>query len=60
MNLARFEERYQTTTHCFLANMTAEDLEDGDLEYIEWAGEASLLKGLEEELRYPSHTRSEP
>lgn len=30
--------------------MTAEDLRDGDLEYVEWAGEAKLLAGLETEL----------
>ena len=28
----------------------AEDLEGGDLEYVEWAGEAKLLEGLEAEL----------
>ncbi len=26
--------------------MTAEDLEGGDLEYVEWAGEAKLLEAL--------------
>jgi hypothetical protein len=31
--------------------MTAEDLAGGDLEYVEWAGEAKLLEGLEAELR---------
>ena len=31
--------------------MTAEDLAGGDLEYVEWAGEAKLLAGLEAELR---------
>ena len=31
--------------------MTAEDLAGGDLEYVEWAGEARLLEGLEAELR---------
>jgi len=30
--------------------MTAEDLHDGDIEYVEWAGEAQLLQGLETEL----------
>ncbi len=50
MKLALFEARYQTTTHSFMANMTAEDLDGGDLEYVEWAGEASMLKWLEAEL----------
>jgi hypothetical protein len=31
--------------------MTAEDLTGGGLEYVEWAGEAKLLQGLEAELR---------
>jgi len=38
------------TAH-FLHEMTAEDLPGGDLEYIEWAGEAKLLEGLEAELQ---------
>ena len=49
--LASLEERYETTTARFLAEMTAEDLEGGDLEYVEWAGEARMLEGLEVELR---------
>ena len=48
--LASFEERYATSTDHFLTEMTAEDLEGGDLEYVEWAGEAKLLEGLEAEL----------
>ena len=35
--------------------MTAEDLHGGDLEYMEWAGEAKLLEGLEAELRGLEH-----
>ncbi|MBE2264064.1 MAG: hypothetical protein IAE92_15055 [Burkholderiaceae bacterium] len=49
--LAGFEERYSVSTQHFLAEMTAEDLEGGDLEYVEWAGEAKLLAGLETELQ---------
>ena len=48
--LAQFEQRYGVDTAHFLQEMTAEDLEGGDLEYVEWAGEAKLLKGLEAEL----------
>lgn len=48
--LAAFESRYQVDTGHFLREMTAEDLEGGDLEYVEWAGEARLLEGLEAEL----------
>ena len=64
MNIARterrlreFESRYQTTTEHFLAAMAAEDLAGGDLEYVEWAGEAKLLKGLESELGELEHAR---
>lgn len=49
--LLGFEEQYKVSTARFLSGMTAEDLSGGDLEYVEWAGEARLLKGLEEELR---------
>jgi hypothetical protein len=37
--------------------MAAEDLEGGDLEYVEWAGEARLLAGLEGELTELEHAR---
>jgi siderophore synthetase component len=49
--LAEFETRYGVDTARFLQEMTAEDLASGDLEYVEWAGEARLLGGLEAELR---------
>ena len=49
--LAEFEARYGVDTIRFLREMTAEDLAGGDLEYVEWAGEAKLLEGLEAELR---------
>lgn len=49
--LAEFEARYGVDTAHFLREMTAEDLSSGDLEYVEWAGEAKLLEGLEAELR---------
>ena len=31
--------------------MTAEDLAGGDMEYVEWAGEAKLLEGWVAELK---------
>lgn len=49
--LAGFEKRYGVTTDHFLQHMAAEDLEGGDLEYVEWAGEAKLLSRLEAELQ---------
>jgi hypothetical protein len=48
--LSEFEARYHVTTAHFLKEMTAEDLGGNDLEYVEWAGEAKLLQGLESEL----------
>jgi hypothetical protein len=48
--LAAFESRHGFDTARFLAEMTAEDLPEGDLEYVAWAGEAELLQGLEAEL----------
>src|SRR5262245_37821542 len=53
--LTTFEVRYGVDTARFLHEMTAEDLPGGDLEYIEWAGEAKLLEGLETELRELEH-----
>ena len=48
--LALFEERHSVSTEHFLTHMAAEDLAGGDLEYVEWAGEAKLLGSLETEL----------
>ena len=43
------------TPRRFLCEMTAEDLAGGDLEYVEWAGEAKLLEGLTTELGELEH-----
>jgi hypothetical protein len=55
--LEAFEQRHGVPTGRFLAEMAAEDLPGGDLEYVEWAGEARLLEGLEGELRRLDHAR---
>jgi hypothetical protein len=55
--LADFESRYGVDTARFLREMAAEDLNGGDLEYVEWAGEAQLLEGLTTELRELEHAR---
>lgn len=47
--LAEFEQKYAVTTAHFLNRMAAEDLSGGDLEYVEWFGEAQLLEKLETE-----------
>jgi hypothetical protein len=56
-HLRHFEEQYNVTTAHFLTTMTAEDLKNGDLDYVEWAGEAHLLTGLEMELNALDHAR---
>ena len=48
--LERFEQKYGVTSEYFIANMSAEDLEGGDDEYVQWAGEYELYKRLEEKL----------
>ena len=55
--LAEFEHRYGVETTRFLDEMAAEDLTGGDMEYVEWAGEAKLLQGLEAELEELEHAR---
>ncbi len=55
--LAEFEHRYGVDTAHFLHEMAAEDLTGGDVEYVEWAGEAKLLHGLEVELEELEHAR---
>jgi len=55
--LTQFEQQYGVDTARFLQKMTAEDLEGGDLEYVEWAGETRLLEGLEAELTELEHAR---
>lgn len=49
-HLYEFEQKYQVTTAYFLTEMAAEDLDEDDMGYVEWAGEAKLLEGLEAEL----------
>jgi len=48
--LALFEAQYGVSTETFLTDMAAEDLSGGDIEYVEWAGEALMLAGLESEI----------
>jgi hypothetical protein len=48
--LSEFEERSGVTTAGFLSHLASEDLPGGDVEYVEWAGNARLLEGLETEL----------
>lgn len=53
--LSEFERHYGVDTDYFLQNMTAEDLQGEDVEYVTWAGEAKLLSGLQDELAELEH-----
>jgi len=55
--LAGFEKTYGVSTAHFFIHMAAEDLAGGDLEYVQWAGEAQLLNGLEAELKELENAR---
>jgi hypothetical protein len=49
--LAPFEGKYGVTSEYFMAEMTAEDLEGKDDEYVHWAGEYKLVQPLQDKLR---------
>ena len=49
--LAVFEQRYAVTSAHFMQSMAAEDLAGGDDEYVQWAGEYTLMQRLEDKLR---------
>ncbi|NOX62383.1 MAG: hypothetical protein GXP42_10650 [Chloroflexi bacterium] len=48
--LAEFEQRYAVSSEEFMQSMTAEDLNGGDDEYVQWAGEYLLMQRLREKL----------
>ncbi len=48
--LALFEQKYGVSSEQFTIDMAAEDLEGGDDEYIQWAGEYKLTQKLIEKL----------
>lgn len=48
--LAPFEQKYHITSDEFYQTMAAEDLDGGDDEYIQWAGEYELRERLRERL----------
>jgi hypothetical protein len=49
--LALFEEKYDVSSEFFAVEMAAEDLEGGDDEYVQWAGEYTLFQRLREKLQ---------
>ena len=46
----RFEEKYGISSNNFIEQWTAEDLQGGDVEYVEWAGEMKLASRTQERL----------
>ncbi|MCI0469281.1 MAG: hypothetical protein L0Y62_04360 [Nitrospirae bacterium] len=59
--IAKFENKYKIPSETFLAKFAAEDMNGGDAEFIEWAGELkvkdkiiSALKRLVE-IQYVTH-----
>ncbi|MCU0426891.1 MAG: hypothetical protein MUF71_14830 [Candidatus Kapabacteria bacterium] len=56
--LQEFEQRYNVQTAYFLDSMSAEDLVGGDMEYVEWAGEAQMLTLLEHDMKALDDARS--
>jgi hypothetical protein len=48
--LTPFEDKYGVTSERFISDMAAEDLEGGDNEYVQWAGEYQLMRRLQDKL----------
>ncbi len=44
--IARFEEEYKISSETFLKQFTAEDMKNGDHEYIAWAGELKIRERI--------------
>ncbi|MBC8230189.1 hypothetical protein H8E77_11630 [bacterium] len=49
--LSAFEKKYNVSSEHFLKKMASEDLDGGDTEYVEWAGEYQILQRLEKQLK---------
>ena len=49
--LVPFEQKYQITSDKFISDLTADDLEGGDDEYVVWAGEYRLKQRLQTKLQ---------
>jgi len=48
--LSKFEKKYSVSSANFINDLSSEDLEGKDLEYVEWAGEYKLSLRLNERL----------
>ena len=49
--LKKFEQKYNISSKKFIKEWTAEDLDEKDMEYVEWAGEYHLFSRLNDRLR---------
>lgn len=48
--IEKFEKQYNIPSEAFLKEYTSEDLKGGDEEYIRWAGELKIRRGILEDL----------
>jgi hypothetical protein len=49
--IEKFEKKYQVSSADLKKQLTAEDMEHGDQEYIEWAGELKIRKRIMTDLK---------
>lgn len=49
--LHSFEDKYNQPSNQLRNKLRAEDMDGGDLEYLEWAGEYQLFLDLEEQIQ---------
>ena len=49
-HIKAFEERYHVTSETFLREFAAEDLVDGDCEYVSWVGELKIHERIAAQL----------
>ncbi len=45
-HIAKFEDEYKISSETFLTKFTAEDMKNGDTEYISWAGELKIRERI--------------
>ncbi len=51
LQIGKFEKKYGVTSAVFRRKFTAEDLQGGDREYIEWMGELQLRQRITSDLK---------
>ena len=49
--IAAFEGKYRVSSEAFQKEIAAEDLEEGDREYVEWAGELKIREKIVADLQ---------